>query len=413
MAEFRTGSAADLGHELTMVELFQHPTVELAGRLPRRRAGPGPQAVAAAAPAARRQPSSVPATAAPSSRTPGVAPGTTGDRSRQRTRTRTVSPSSAWPGASPAPRDVETFWTNLDGGREGITTFTDEELLAAGVDRPGCSARTATSGPRASWRTPTASTRASSATAPARPSCSIPSTGCSSNAPGRRWRPAGATRSAFDGRIGVFAGAGLNSYLLFNLMDNQQVLDSAGPYQVMLASDKDFLATRVAYKLDLHGPRVTVQTACSTSLVAVHLACQSLLNGECDIALAGGVSVCVAAARRLPVRAGRHPLAGRPLPRLRRRRRRHRRRQRRRRRRAAPPRATRAPTATRSTRSSAAPPSTTTARSRSATPRRASTARPRSSPRRWPWPTSTPRPSATSRRTAPARRSATRSRSPR
>ncbi|MEV5412747.1 SDR family NAD(P)-dependent oxidoreductase [Thermopolyspora sp. NPDC052614] len=104
---------------------------------------------------------------------------------------------------------------------------------------------------------------------------------------------AGHDPRAFQGRIGVFAGASLNSYLLFNVLANRAVAESAGAYQTLLASDKDFLATRVSYKLDLRGPSVTVQTACSTSLTAVHLACQSLLNGECDIAVAGGVSVSV------------------------------------------------------------------------------------------------------------------------
>ena len=69
-------------------------------------------------------------------------------------------------------------------------------------------------------------------------------------------------------------------------------------YQIMIGSENDYLATRVAFKLDLRGPAVTVQTACSTSLVAVHMACRSLLDGECDVALAGGVSV------RVPQKAG-------------------------------------------------------------------------------------------------------------
>ena len=59
----------------------------------------------------------------------------------------------------------------------------------------------------------------------------------------------------------------------------------------MLGNDKDFMATRVAYKMNLRGPAVVVQTACSTSLAAVHLACQGILQGECEMALAGGVSI--------------------------------------------------------------------------------------------------------------------------
>src|SRR5205085_4166759 len=64
-----------------------------------------------------------------------------------------------------------------------------------------------------------------------------------------------------------------------------------GHYQVMLANDKDYLPTRVSYKLNLKGPSLSIQTACSTSLVAVCVACQNLLNYQCDVALAGGVSI--------------------------------------------------------------------------------------------------------------------------
>lgn len=102
---------------------------------------------------------------------------------------------------------------------------------------------------------------------------------------------AGIDPSSFDGRVGVFGGSSLNTYLVNNVLPNATAMSSMGPYQVMQASDKDFLCTRVAYKLGLTGPAVTVQTACSTSLTAIHLACQSLLAGECDAALAGGVSV--------------------------------------------------------------------------------------------------------------------------
>lgn len=99
----------------------------------------------------------------------------------------------------------------------------------------------------------------------------------------------GGERQGID--VGVFAGAGVNTYFLNNLAGNTEILERFGTFQVMLGNDKDYLSTLVSYKLNLTGPSVTVQTACSTSLVAVHMACQSLLNGECDMALAGGVAL--------------------------------------------------------------------------------------------------------------------------
>ena len=83
----------------------------------------------------------------------------------------------------------------------------------------------------------------------------------------------------------------MNSYLHRNLFPQHEHGSSANDYQLMLANDKDFVATRIAYKLNLTGPAINIQTACSTSLVAVHMACKGLLDGECDIALAGGASI--------------------------------------------------------------------------------------------------------------------------
>ncbi|MGH7030916.1 MAG: polyketide synthase, partial [Stellaceae bacterium] len=101
-----------------------------------------------------------------------------------------------------------------------------------------------------------------------------------------------------DGAIGVFVGAAISTYLLTRLRD--EIAGPSAPSQLlaMIGNDKDYIATQLAYRLDLTGPAIAVQTACSSSLVAVHLACQSLNAGECDIAIAGGVSV------RVPHRVG-------------------------------------------------------------------------------------------------------------
>ncbi|WP_267715823.1 type I polyketide synthase [Streptomyces sp. CoH17] len=97
----------------------------------------------------------------------------------------------------------------------------------------------------------------------------------------------------FDGSIGVVAGAALSSYLTNNLLTRPELADTVGEVQVGLANDKDSLATRVAYAMDLTGPAFSVQSYCSTSLVAVCTACSALVSGEADLMLAGGVSVNV------------------------------------------------------------------------------------------------------------------------
>jgi len=94
----------------------------------------------------------------------------------------------------------------------------------------------------------------------------------------------------YPGRIGLFAGSGVTQYL-FDLRSIPGIHKLADPVTLATCADKDFLAPRVAYKLNLRGPSISVQTACSTSLVSIVMACQSLLSCQSDIALGGGVTL--------------------------------------------------------------------------------------------------------------------------
>ncbi|HEX7239518.1 MAG TPA: beta-ketoacyl synthase N-terminal-like domain-containing protein [Longimicrobiaceae bacterium] len=102
---------------------------------------------------------------------------------------------------------------------------------------------------------------------------------------------AGYDPARYPGQVGVFAGSASSRYLAHNLASNPELVALAGETEVALANEPDFLTTRVSYRLDLRGPSIGVRTACSTGLVAAHVACRSLLGGECDLALAGAVSI--------------------------------------------------------------------------------------------------------------------------
>jgi acyl transferase domain-containing protein/thioesterase domain-containing protein/acyl carrier protein len=103
---------------------------------------------------------------------------------------------------------------------------------------------------------------------------------------------AGYAPGTFSGSTGVFAGSGPNSYLIQNLLSDPELVEKEGIFLLRhTGNDKDVLATRLSYQMNLHGPSVNIQTACSTSLVAVHFACQSLLHFDCDMAIAGAVSI--------------------------------------------------------------------------------------------------------------------------
>jgi acyl transferase domain-containing protein/SAM-dependent methyltransferase/acyl carrier protein len=100
------------------------------------------------------------------------------------------------------------------------------------------------------------------------------------------WNPDG-----YEGLIGVYAGASLSSYLLMNLAAQRELIERVGGTQILIRNDKDFIPTTISHRLDLKGPSINISTACSTSLVAIHSACQALATFQCDMALAGGVSI--------------------------------------------------------------------------------------------------------------------------
>lgn len=195
-------------------------------------------------------------------------------------------------GRFPGARDIDEFWQNLKDGVESISFFSDQEVEAAGIDP-------------ALLRHPHY-VKAGGVLADVElfdaaffgyshreAELIDPQQRVFLECAWEALENAGYDPETYKGRIGVYAGVDMNTYLLFNLGSNPALLRSAGGFQVMITNDKDYLSTRVSYKLDLKGPSLTVQTACSTSLVAAHLAWQSLLNGECDMALAGGVSISV------------------------------------------------------------------------------------------------------------------------
>jgi len=103
---------------------------------------------------------------------------------------------------------------------------------------------------------------------------------------------AGHPPESLDTPIGVYAGCGMGSYFYFNICSNPDLVDEVGMFLLRhTGNDKDFLSTRVSHVFDLKGPSVNIQTACSTSLVAIHYACKALREGECGMALAGGVTI--------------------------------------------------------------------------------------------------------------------------
>jgi amino acid adenylation domain-containing protein len=195
-----------------------------------------------------------------------------------------IGMSGRFPGAA----TIDEFWQNIRDGVESISFFSDEELIASCTEA-------------ATLKQPNY-VKASGVLSdielfdanffdisPREAQITDPQHRLFLECAWESLESAGYALQAGNQIIGVYAGVSMNTYLVNNLYSNSDALEDS--YSLLIGNDKDFLPTRVSYKLNLRGPSITVQTACSTSLVAVHLACQSLLNGECDMALAGGVSI--------------------------------------------------------------------------------------------------------------------------
>jgi acyl transferase domain-containing protein len=195
-------------------------------------------------------------------------------------------------GRFPGAKNVEEFWRNLVGGVESVSFFSDEELLGAGVEAELLGeANFVKAG--AVLEDVEYFDASFFGLTPREAEMTDPQHRLFLEQAWAALETAGYTAEKYAGRIGVFAGESFNSYLFNNLAARRELVEAVGTLQTIIGNDRDHLTTQAAYRMNLKGPCVSVQTACSTSLVAVHLACQSLLNHECDMALAGGVSVGV------------------------------------------------------------------------------------------------------------------------
>src|SRR5579859_4535870 len=204
-----------------------------------------------------------------------------------------VAMTGRFPGAS----SVEQFWQNLHAGQESITWFSEQELLEAGVpvdllQQP----QYVRARPILEEEVVSGFDAVFFGYSPREAQLLDPQHRLFLECCWEVLERAGYDPQGYEGLIGVFGGTNISSYL-HQLLQSAEVVQSlqdvVNGYQLAISMDKDSLTTAVSYKLNLRGPSLAVQTFCSTSLVAVHLACQSLRRGESDLVLAGGVSVHV------------------------------------------------------------------------------------------------------------------------
>lgn len=193
-------------------------------------------------------------------------------------------------GRFPKASNLDTFWQNLKDGLEAISFFSDQELESIGVD-----ATTLNNPNYVKANAVLEDIELFDAEffdySPKTAEIIDPQQRLFLETAWEALESAGYDSKTYQGRISVYGSASISSYFLFNLFSNTELINLVGLDQIRHHNRTDNLTTRVAYKLDLKGSAITVQTGCSSSLVAVHLACQSLIDRECDLVLAGGVSI--------------------------------------------------------------------------------------------------------------------------
>ena len=206
-------------------------------------------------------------------------------------------------GRFPGADSVSAFWDNLRRGEESIVTLSEEDLLAAGISEKALANHAYVR--RAALMNGIDEFDADFfGFTPQAARMMDPQHRLFLQCAWHALEDAGYDPAHSDGSVGVYATSTTSGYLLHNLMshhDPNEIIGQGVTFEMVnlsLQNDKDYLATRVAHQFNLRGPALSVQTACSSSLVAVHLACQSILNGESDMALAGGASL------RIPHRVG-------------------------------------------------------------------------------------------------------------
>lgn len=196
-------------------------------------------------------------------------------------------------GRFPGADSVEEFWANLVAGKESISFFSDAELAESGFDPAELRKRGHYVPARGLFKDADCFDAAFFGVHPKEAEVIDPQHRVFLEACWVALERAGYAPNRMSGAVGIFAGATFNTYFQHVLQPRPDLTELIGAELVMFGNEKDYMTTRVAYKLGLKGPALSISTACSTSLVAVCQACRSLLTYESDVALAGGVSVTV------------------------------------------------------------------------------------------------------------------------